>query len=51
VAVNSKPFENWNDLRLTIAKRRPGDVILMSVIRKGQGTMVRISVAERPAGS
>jgi serine protease Do len=51
VAVNNKPFENWNDLRLTIAKRRPGDVILMSVIRKGQGTLVRISVAERPAGS
>lgn len=51
VAINNKPFENWNELRLTIAKRRPGDVILMSLIRKGQGSLVRISVAERPAGS
>lgn len=51
VAVNNKAFENWNELRLTIAKRRPGDVILMSIIRKGQGSLVRISVAERPAGS
>jgi S1-C subfamily serine protease len=51
VALNSKPFENWNDLRLAIAKRRPGETILMSVIRKGQGTLARITVAERPAGS
>lgn len=51
VAINNKPFENWNELRLTIAKRRPGDVILMSLIRKGQGSLVRIAVAERPAGS
>lgn len=51
VAVNNKAFENWNELRLTIAKRRPGDIILMSIIRKGQGSLVRISVAERPAGS
>ena len=51
VGVNNKPFENWNELRLTIAKRRPGDIILMSIIRKGQGSLVRISVAERPAGS
>ncbi len=51
VAVNNKAFESWNELRLTIAKRRPGDVILMSILRKGQGSLVRISVAERPAGS
>jgi serine protease Do len=51
VGVNNKPFENWNELRLTIAKRRPGDIILMSIIRKGQGSLVRIAVAERPAGS
>lgn len=51
VAVNSKTFENWNELRLTIAKRKPGEVVLVSFIRKGQGSIARISVAERPAGS
>jgi len=51
VALNSKPFENWNDLRLAIAKRRPGETILMTVIRKGQGSVARITVAERPPGS
>lgn len=51
VALNSKTFENWNELRLTIAKRKPGEVVLVSFIRKGQGSIARIAVAERPAGS
>ena len=44
------PQTSSRDVKTNVAAR-PGDVILMSVIRKGQGSLVRIAVAERPASS
>ena len=49
VALDGKPFENWNELRLAISRRRPGEVLLLNFIREGRGSFARVTVAERPA--
>lgn len=50
VAIDGKSFENWNELRLSVVKRKPGDVIQFTIIRQGLRSLVNVTVAERPAG-
>jgi len=50
VALDGKPFENWNELRLAISRHKPGEVILLNYIREGRGSVTRVTVAERQAG-
>lgn len=51
VAIDGKPFENWNELRLSVVKRKPGEVIQFTIIRQGLRSLLNVTVAERPAGS
>jgi S1-C subfamily serine protease len=48
VGLNGKPVENWNDMRLEISRRRPGEVLTLNYIREGRGSLARLTVAERP---
>ena len=48
VGLNGKPVENWNELRLEISRRRPGEVLTLNYIREGRGSLARLTVAERP---
>jgi S1-C subfamily serine protease len=48
VALDGKPFENWNDLRLAISKHKPGEVLTVNFIREGRGSLTRVTVADRP---
>jgi S1-C subfamily serine protease len=48
VGLNGKPVENWNELRLEISRRRPGEVLTLNYIREGRGALARLTVAERP---
>jgi putative serine protease PepD len=50
VALDGKPFENWNELRLAISKHKPGDVVILNFIREGRGSVTRVTVAERQSG-
>jgi S1-C subfamily serine protease len=50
VSLDGKPFENWNDLRIAISRRKPGETVLLNFIRDGRGSYARITVAARPAG-
>jgi S1-C subfamily serine protease len=47
VALDGKPFENWNELRLAISRRKPGEVLMVNFIREGRGSLARVMVAER----
>ena len=47
VALDGKPFENWNELRLAISRRKPGEVLMVNFIREGRGSLARVTVAER----
>jgi serine protease Do/serine protease DegQ len=46
-AVDGKSFESWNDLRIIIARRKPGEVMQLSIIRNGANSLVNITVSER----
>ena len=48
VSLNGKPVENWNEMRLEISRRRPGEVLTLNYIREGRGALARLTVAERP---
>ena len=48
VALDGKPFENWNELRLAISRRKPGEVLTINFIREGRGSLTRVTVADRP---
>jgi len=48
VGLNGKPVENWNEMRLEISRRRPGEVLTLNYLREGRGALVRVTVAERP---
>ena len=47
VALDGKPFENWNELRLAISRHKPGEVLTINFIRDGRGSLTRVTVAER----
>jgi len=47
VALDGKPFDNWNELRLAISRRKPGEVLMVNFIREGRGSLARVTVAER----
>ena len=47
VALDGKPFENWNELRLAISRHKPGEVLMVNFIREGRGSLARVTVAER----
>ena len=51
VALDGKPFEGWNELRIAIARRKPGETLMLNFIREGRGSFARVTVAARPAGS
>lgn len=48
VGLNGKPVGNWNEMRLEISRRRPGEVLTLNYIREGRGALARLTVAERP---
>lgn len=48
VAMDGKPFENWNELRLAISRRKPGETVVFNFIREGRGSLARVTIAERP---
>jgi S1-C subfamily serine protease len=50
-AVDGKSFESWNDLRIIIARRKPGEVMQLSMIRNGTNSLVNITVSERAPGN
>lgn len=47
VALDGKPFENWNELRLAISRHKPGEVVTLNFIREGRGSITRVTVADR----
>jgi len=49
VGLDGKPIESWNELRLAISRRRPGEVLTLNYLRDGRGALARVAVAERPA--
>ena len=51
VALDGKPFEGWNELRIAIARRKPGETLMLNFIREGRGSFARVTVAARPGGS
>jgi serine protease Do/serine protease DegQ len=50
-AVDGKSFESWNELRIMIARRKPGEVMQLSFIRNGTNSLVNITVSERAPGN
>ncbi len=48
VGLNGKPVESWNEMRLEISRRRPGEVLTLNYVREGRGALARLTVAERP---
>jgi serine protease Do/serine protease DegQ len=50
-AVDGKSFESWNELRIIIARRKPGEVMQLSMIRNGANSLVNITVSERAPGN
>ncbi len=51
VAVDGRPFQSWNDLRLAIARRKPGETVVLSFLREGRGSLAKVTIAERPSGN
>lgn len=51
VALDGKPFESWNELRIAISRRKPGEAVMISYLRGGRGSLAKVTVAERPAGN
>ncbi len=51
VAVDGRPFQSWNDLRLAIARRKPGETVVLSFLREGRGSLAKVSIVERPSGN
>lgn len=47
VALDGKPFENWNELRLAISRHKPGEVVTLNLLRDGRGSITRVTVADR----
>ncbi len=50
-AVDGKSFESWNELRIIIARRKPGEVMQLSMVRNGANSLVNITVSERAPGN
>jgi len=50
-AVDGKSFESWNELRIIIARRKPGEVMQLSMVRNGGNSLVNITVSERAPGN
>ncbi len=50
-AVDGKSFESWNELRMIIARRKPGEVMQLSMVRNGANSLVNITVSERAPGN
>ena len=50
-AVDGKSFDSWNELRIIIARRKPGEVMQLSMIRSGANSLVNITVSERAPGN
>jgi len=50
-AVDGKSFESWNELRIIIARRKPGEVMQLSIVRNGANSLVNITVSERAQGN
>ncbi len=50
-AVDGKSFESWNELRIIIARRKPGEVMQLSIVRNGANSLVNITVSERAPGN
>jgi serine protease Do len=50
-AVDGKSFESWNELRIIIARRKPGEVMQLSMNRSGANSLVNITVSERAPGN
>ena len=50
-AVDGKSFESWNELRIIIARRKPGEVMQLSIVRNGTNSLVNITVSERAPGN
>lgn len=48
VGLNGRPVDNWNEMRLEISRRRPGELLTLNYIREGRGALARLTVAERP---
>jgi len=46
-AVDGRSFESWNDLRIIIARRKPGEVMQLSIIRNGANSLVKVTASER----
>ena len=51
IALEAKAFDSWNDLRLAISRKKPGDAVVISYLRGGRGSLARVTIAERPAGN
>jgi len=51
VALDGRPFDGWTDLRVAISRRKPGETLTLSYVREGRGSLARVIVAARPAGS
>jgi S1-C subfamily serine protease len=47
-AIDGKPFDSWNDLRIAISKRRPGEVVQISFLRNRTPSLAKVTVVERP---
>ncbi|HEV3495296.1 MAG TPA: trypsin-like peptidase domain-containing protein, partial [Actinomycetes bacterium] len=51
VGVDGKPVTSMGMLAVAVRARRPGDVITLDVVRDKQHHGIKVTVAERPAGS
>lgn len=46
-SVDGKPFESWNELRIMIARKKPGEVMQIAINRKGANSLLNVTVSER----
>jgi 2-alkenal reductase len=46
--VDREPIEDFTDLLTTVAFRRPGDTVELTVLRDGEPQQVTVRLAERP---
>ena len=51
VGVDGKPVKSMGMLAVAVRAHRPGDVITLDVVREKQHHGIKVTVAERPAGS
>lgn len=49
VAIDGKSFDSWNDLRMAIAKCRPGEIVQISFLRNRSPSLAKVTVIERPS--